>query len=243
MKFTAGQVFKEIEICGAANKPLPCFLNRQNIKLLEDLGVPAEVFLDLQADAVDRLREATQGAINASYFLTWNRIAIPAKTPQLLLHLYDLDIPFQADPFLRRVVEIAILSRLREIKYRSRIPIDQGWTLYGIMDETGYLEEGEVYVATQVVDSDGRFQSTVLEQNSVGITRSPALHPGDFQIVKAVRPPRDSPLHKLQNCVVFSQHGERDLPSMLSGGDLDGDLYNIITDPRLLPRTLYEAAD
>lgn len=36
-----------LEICGAAFKPLPMKLNRQLIKILEDLGVPAEVFLDL----------------------------------------------------------------------------------------------------------------------------------------------------------------------------------------------------
>lgn len=34
----------------------------------------------------------------------------------------------------------------------------------------------------------------------------------------------------LSNCIVFSQKGTRDLPSQLSGGDLDGDIYNVIWD-------------
>jgi RNA-dependent RNA polymerase len=40
-------------------------------------------------------------------------------------------------------------------------------------------------------------------------------------------------LHHLRNVVVFSQKGDRDLPNMLSGGDLDGDDYIIIWDKKL----------
>ena len=67
------------------------------------------------------------------------------------------------------------------------------------------------------------------------VTRAPALHPGDVQCVNAVDVPQDSPLRALQNCVVFSSRGARDLPSQLSGGDLDGDLYNIIYENTLYP--------
>lgn len=49
----------KLEICGAAFKPLPMFLNRQLIKILEDLGVPSQVFLDLQENATRRLRYST----------------------------------------------------------------------------------------------------------------------------------------------------------------------------------------
>jgi hypothetical protein len=44
----------DIEICESAYKPLPAFLNRQFIKILEDMGVPDRYFLDLQAKEVDR---------------------------------------------------------------------------------------------------------------------------------------------------------------------------------------------
>ncbi|KAK1090155.1 hypothetical protein LTR48_008854, partial [Friedmanniomyces endolithicus] len=69
------------------------------------------------------------------------------------------------------------------------------------------------------------------------------MHPGDIQVVNAVDVPENSPLKKLSNVVVFSQHGDRDLPSMLSGGDLDGDLYNIIWDKRLRPKLVATPAD
>ena len=58
----------DIEICGAANKPLPMFLNRPLIKILEDLGVPDQALMDLQAEVVESLRMITLSPINASTF-------------------------------------------------------------------------------------------------------------------------------------------------------------------------------
>jgi hypothetical protein len=47
----------------------------------------------------------------------------------------------------------------------------------------------------------------------------------------------------LRNCICFSQKGERDLPSKLSGGDLDGDLYQIIFDPKARPKEVFSPAN
>lgn len=58
-----------------------------------------------------------------------------------------------------------------------------------------------------------------------------------------VTPPEDSPLRQLRNCVVFSQQGARDLPSQLSGGDLDGDLYSVIWDQDAMPARMFSPAD
>ena len=104
------------------------------------------------------------------------------------------------------------------------------------MDETGYLQEGEIYCFVQT-EEGGQ-----LVAGNVVITRCPALHPGDVQCVTAVDVPADSPLRALHNVVVFSSKGERDLPSQLSGGDLDGDLYNIIYDNKLYPKRLARPA-
>jgi len=106
------------------------------------------------------------------------------------------------------------------------------------MDETGFLQESEVYCSIQT--GEGQIE---IVTGSVVITRSPALHPGDVQCVTAVDVPRDSPLRALHNMVVFSSHGQRDLPSQLSGGDLDGDLYNVIYDNALYPKRVARPAD
>lgn len=236
IKFEGTKV-SDIEICGAAFKPLPMFLNRQLIKILEDLHVPDKAFLKLQADAVEKLRMTTVSPINAATFMDRNSIGKPARTPWLIRKLWDIGLSFTHDDFLRNSVELAVLVQLRELKHRSRIRVERGVTLYGIMDESGFLQEGEIYCYTH------NETGPKLLTGPVVITRSPALHPGDVQCVTAVDVPADNPLRALHNVVVFSSHGQRDLPSQLSGGDLDGDLYNVIYDDTLYPKRLSEPAD
>lgn len=105
------------------------------------------------------------------------------------------------------------------------------------MDETGFLQEGQVYTPVQAESGRMRLEGRVV------VTRSPALHPGDVQMAEAVDVPENSPLRKLHNCLVFSSKGQRDLPSQLSGGDLDGDLYNVIYMDNLFPRRTSEPAE
>lgn len=106
------------------------------------------------------------------------------------------------------------------------------------MDESGILKEEEIYCC---YTHNGAVPKVLT--GPVIVTRSPALHPGDVQCVKAVDVPAGNPLQALHNVVVFSSHGQRDLPSQLSGGDLDGDLYNIIYDETLYPKRLSQPAD
>ena len=121
----------DIEICGSANKPLPLLLNRQTIKILEDLGVPHDTFLKLQTKAIEALRKATLSIEDASSFLEDNRIGGAARLPWLFRRLQGLKLSFRSDDLLRKVLEISVLSRLREIKYKARIPVEEGWNLYG----------------------------------------------------------------------------------------------------------------
>jgi hypothetical protein len=165
--------------------------------------------------------------------------AIHAKIPRLIELMHCIGLSFQSDRFLTDVIEVAAMSSLRDLKYRARIPIEKGYLLYGIMDETNTLKEGEVCVITEGECPDNKF----LICDRVIVTRAPALHPGDIQILTAVDVPEESPLKPLHNCIVFSQQGARDLPSQLSGGDLDGDLFHIIYDERLMPESTDPPAD
>jgi hypothetical protein len=218
-----------IELCGSGVRALPMFLNRQLIKILEDLDVAPKYLLEMQKEEVDALRAVSRSPVLAANFLERANLSQSTRTPFLIRTLVRLGVPFLSDEFLRRMIELTVLVKLRELKYKARIRVHQGVTLFGIMDETNTLNEGEIYCP--YVNSNG--QREVLIGENIIVTRSPALHPGDIQLVNAVDVPKDSPLCELHNCIAFSQRGERDLPSKLSGGDLDGDLYNIIWDQRL----------
>ena len=176
-------------------------------------------------------------------FSEYSHSCVFAKIPRLFELMHQMGLSFHADRFLTDIVEVAAMSNLRSLKYRARIPITRGYLLYGIMDETNILRQGEVYIPTQDYDMTGKLKRHILIGDNILITRAPALHPGDIQLVKAVDVAKDSPLRALHNCVVFSQRGQRDLPSQLSGGDLDGDLFHIIYDTRLVPDFTMPPAD
>ncbi|GKT52263.1 RNA-dependent RNA polymerase 2 [Colletotrichum spaethianum] len=67
-KFPSDDV-TNLEICDAASKPLKLVLNRQMIKIMEDMGVDKNFFLRLQKKELDRLRAVTADAYNTGTFL------------------------------------------------------------------------------------------------------------------------------------------------------------------------------
>ncbi|KAF2007959.1 rna-dependent rna polymeras-like protein [Amniculicola lignicola CBS 123094] len=242
IKFDAGADWRDLEICDASYSPLHMFLNHQFINILEDLGVPNGNFIALQDEEIGRLKSIVDGP-HAANFLEARRCATTANMPALVKLLHDIGISYRIDPFLTGVMEIAVTASLRDIKYRARIPVEKGLVLFGIMDETNILKEGEVYIQTVAETRKSRKVLQTLIQDRVVVTRAPALHPGDIQVVSAVDVPAGSPLKALYNCIVFSQQGARDLPSQLGGGDLDGDQFHIIYDKRLIPRCTERAAE
>lgn len=68
-KYIANETWQALELCGAAYKPLQVFLNHQFIKILEDLGVPARNFKDVQDEALSILKRMTDHPLNAASFL------------------------------------------------------------------------------------------------------------------------------------------------------------------------------
>lgn len=241
MKFPSKDM-EELGICDVASRPLRFVLNRQVIKILEDMGTSDDWFMALQAKVLKVLQDVTTTAVNTSTFLRQQDIGNALGLPSFIRQLDNMGIDYRRDRFLKSVVEHVVLRELRLLKHKARIPVDQGVTLFGIMDETGFLNENEVYITYD--ETQTRASGTPpLKDGPVLVTRSPALHPGDIQFVKMVTPPQSHTLRALQNCIVFSQKGSRDLPSQLSGGDLDGDLYNITWDPQAHPKRTFTPAD
>ena len=59
-------------------------------------------------------------------------------------------------------------------------------------------------------------------QSKVIVSRNPCTHPGDVRLLNAVDRPE---FYHLNNVIVFPSTGDRPLCNMMSGGDLDGDVY------------------
>lgn len=128
-----------------------------------------------------------------------------------------LNSGFHLDPCVQEVLRVLECRGLFDLKWRARIEIQHGCYLLGIPDECEVLEAGEVFCQIQNPEEEDS-QPHIVEGPCI-VTRAPALHPGDVRLVRAVDKPD---LRHLKNVIVFSTKGARDLPSMLSGGDLDG---------------------
>src|SRR4051794_2313028 len=110
----------------------------QMIKILEDMGVSEDWFFRQQARALNNLRLVTAHVINTVGFLKRHSVADIVGFPQLIRRFDLMGIDYRRDRFLSSVVEAAVLRELRLLKHKARIPVKQGVTLFGIMDETGY---------------------------------------------------------------------------------------------------------
>ncbi|KAF8507374.1 RNA dependent RNA polymerase-domain-containing protein [Hysterangium stoloniferum] len=230
----------DIEIARSFDKPIRFFLNRPLVMILGGLGVEEDVFLQLQADAVDKTNEAAKSLKGAADLLEAHGMGTAFALPSTFIQLQKLGIKLEPsitpegfrDTFIDRCLKFAIHHVLREIKFKTRIPVADCWKLVGIVDTYNILEEDQIYAC--IVHGEGISRQYL--KGKISISKSPTIHPGDVQIANAIgEPPAGSPLLRLVNCVVFSQRGDRPLPNKLSGSDLDGDEYDLITLPALHP--------
>ncbi len=191
-----------LEICDAGSKPIPLVLNRQIIKIMEDMGVPEQWFFKVQGLRKDQLRKATATTKNTANFIKTQGVGHCVRLFRLFLLINKLKLNYKEVPFLRSIVEAVVLRELRLLKHKARIPVDKGITLFGIMDETGFLGENEVFVTYDTHDGQSSYPP---EDCRLLVTRSPALHVGDIQYPHHVLPPTGHPLREHKNCIIFSQ--------------------------------------
>ncbi|KXN89871.1 RNA-dependent RNA polymerase 1 [Leucoagaricus sp. SymC.cos] len=229
----------EIEIARAFDRPTTYYLNRPLIMLLEGIGIPYEVFHDFQKQAVVETQDATTTLTKAARLLETHGLGASFRLPATMQSLAKLGLEsVYDDPFYTRLLKIGVYHVLRDLKHHARIPIPDAWTLVGVADVHNHLKEGQIYACVK-----HQSQGVIFLKGLVLISRSPTIHPGDVQLVNAIgMPPEGSCFARepLFNTVVFSTQGTRPLPSCLGGGDLDGDIYNIIPlneHPRFMPKS------
>ena len=105
------------------------YLNRQMIKILEDLGADDDWFLTLQDKAVKRLTESTKSDYAAAQFFSNHNVGGIMGLPKFIRQLMGLNLSFKDDHFLRNLLKTTAMIELRALKHRTRIFVKHGYIL------------------------------------------------------------------------------------------------------------------
>jgi RNA-dependent RNA polymerase len=239
-KFPAA--YKGLEICRISQNAT-AYLNQQIVLVLSALGVPDGVFMKMLRNMLSRLESAMSDSTVATDMLLRN-IDLNQSTVQLATMIVD---GFMAanDPFFMSCLRLWRAWSIKFLKEKAKISVEKGAFVLGCVDETGILKGHnnknpssdfthnvnllpEIFI--QVTDPENKGFKVI--EGVCTLARNPSLHPGDVRVCRAVDVPQ---LRHMRNCVVLPSTGDRDIASMCSGGDLDGDDYLVMWDPDLLP--------
>ena len=197
---------RTFDIQATSLRPKAMFLNRPLITLLEFLGADCDRITRLQDAEINEARSLHSSVEDASKVLQQHGLGASFNIPSMFSNIKKvLRVDFEMDDgqvgyrsdLLVNSLKCSETHILRELKYRAHIRVPGSYTLYGVSDEWDCLEEGEIYAT--VFDQKKGIREEI--EGRVAITRSPQIHPGDVQLVNAVR--RDQLKH-LTNVVVFS---------------------------------------
>lgn len=236
----------KLEIVATASPYSPAYLTRQSIVILIDLGVAEDVFLTLQDEYISGL--ATM-VVSEKVGFDELRAALPSDHVWALSALYARRHggPLQMDPFHRHIIHAMYQYKLVNTVLRARIPVKKGRSLMGVADFTGTLNDGEVFVqySERVDDDHDAVRVVCLEDIDVVVHRSPCHHPGDVRVLHCRRASDVHPDLRTykRDCIVFPVRGKRPHPDECTGGDLDGDVYTVIWDERLVPPRAVDAME
>ncbi|KAG2750605.1 RdRP-domain-containing protein [Suillus brevipes Sb2] len=255
-----GEDYAMIEIARPVVKPNIPHLNRPLITVLEDRGASKDTFMELQQKVVAEARTAHDSVDLFAALLESHQLSQSFRLASTIRRLNTLGLELSPthpqrnidNPFLAQLRACAINHVLRAVKHDARIPIPNSYMLMGVTDEGPAYEKkghsnvfklppGKIYAC---VHKPGDSEPTWLHGPCM-VSRSPVIHPGDVQQSYAIgKPPSDKLclFGHLKNVVVFASTGATCLANSLGGGDLDGDLYEIIQYPPLILPDHYDPA-
>ncbi|KAL0586251.1 hypothetical protein ABG067_004100 [Albugo candida] len=210
----------------------PAYLSRQSIQLLSDLKVPDNVFIKLQEDYLESLRVSFASEEDARTTLK-SDLLNPFKSS--LINLTARGMSVMDDEYLRSVLHATYAYKVQNVVHRARILIPKARVMMGVADFTGTLEYGQVFVQYSEQESDEKRINVILDQVNVVVHRNPCHHPGDIRVLRC-RADVPEQLKRLVDVIVFPVSGPRPHPDECTGGDLDGDMYSVIWDEKLIPR-------
>jgi RNA-dependent RNA polymerase len=221
-------------------------LNKQVIPILVALGVEKSVFVSMLNIELKEYEDALADSMKAAELL---RSQVDENQTTLAMAEMVDTFMDSKEPFLWSLLRLWKCWVLKRLKDKFAISVKKSAMIFGVVDEIGVLRghseatEGkrdnnietlpQIFLQVPIEGSDGRSRTSYEVITGLCVVgRNPSLHPGDVRVVEAVDAPE---LRHLKNVVVFPKTGDRDIPSMCSGGDMDGDDYFVYWDERLIP--------
>ncbi|KFY18653.1 hypothetical protein V493_08438 [Pseudogymnoascus sp. VKM F-4281 (FW-2241)] len=244
-KFTAE--YMGLEIIRTSNHSMAT-LNRQTITILSALGVEDHVFNRMLDEQLSNYMEAINNPDKALELL--GRYVDDNHMTMMIAAMVLDGFMRVKDPFVLSLLHLWRSWSIKLLKEKAKIIVEKGAFVLGCTDETQTLrghskstKAGKDIITAedihklpqiylQVTDRKDPRHNIIIEGLCL-VGRNPSLHPGDIRVVQAIDVPA---LHHLRDVVVFSQLGDRDVPGMCSGGDLDGDDFFVVWDQDLLPQ-------
>ncbi|KAI0125087.1 RNA dependent RNA polymerase-domain-containing protein [Xylariales sp. AK1849] len=221
-------------------------LNRQTVAILSCLGVPDEVFVELTRDQLFEYEQAMSDYKVAQRLL--GRFVDENQMTTTIGSMIEHGFMNSQEPFAKAVLQLWRAWSMKLLREKARIVVEKGALVFGCVDEThtlrGHTDADEPdltndrailpQIFLQVPKQNQPSQYEVITGLCV-VGRNPSLHPGDLRVVEAVDVEVPA-IKALRDVVVFPAEGDRNIASMCSGGDLDGDDFFVFWDERLIPK-------
>lgn len=212
--------FNSLEVVAISRKPKRCTLSKNLIALLSFGGVPKDFFLKILEKALEETRAILLDRSAALQFLKkWKDRDNVDLIRRMLLSGIALD-----EPYLHNCLTY-LASEAKKKLQRGKLPITESYYLMGTADPTGLLENDQVCV----ILGGGQVTGDVL------VYRNPGLHFGDIHVLKATYlESMTDVVGDAKYAIFFSVKGQRSMASEIGDGDLDGDMYWVSQNPKLL---------
>ena len=166
-----------IDVVRTSHSPTVAFLNRQIILLLSALGIPKENFIYLQNHMLEQLLDLTRNPEDAIQSLKYlNEFGGNGFHTFLIAYLRRLGQ--YKDPFVWRLIHVIKAFLIKELRTKTKIRVQDSWSLLGVIDESETLQYGQVFIQIDTTHQQKENPIKEIFQGPVIVTRNPCFHPG-----------------------------------------------------------------
>jgi len=140
----------------------------------------------------------------------------------------------KSNPFFKGIYNTILINKLINLKDKCKLFDDLSGKFIGIIDELGVLKKNECFI--QIAKNGKTFLNAEVKLGLITITKNPCGYLEDIQVLYGVE---NKELEKIYfNVIVFPLTSKKPVQTLISGGDLDGDVYFVSWNTNLAPPDL-----